>query len=249
MKYILIFTFIVYLSLAQNICPNAFNQNTNAYIYNNQMFNGAYCDGFSYNSSVTPSPQISNTVMCLNGNNQCYYQSSSTNNIITYLFCNYTYNTGCTSCSSSTCFSCSAGYFQNNTNCKPCSTGCSSCSNNYTCNGCFTGYYINVYNNSTAYNNCLPCNATFPGCAACSNNYTCTTCQNGYYQYQYNVLQSYNNCISCNSAIPGCQICGGQSSCNQCSSQYINVFGNCYTQNGVLVSGIDPFTSGGSTAA
>ncbi len=93
------------------------------------------------------------------------------------------------------------------------------------------------------------CNFTFSGCSTCNNNMSCGTCYGGYYSYNFNVLYSYSNCQTCSAAIPGCQTCSGQTQCNQCALQYLNIGGQCYTQSGELVSGFDPFSSGGSTAA
>lgn len=127
--------------------------------------------------------------------------------------------------------------------------GCQTCPSTSNCTTCYPGYYFYIYNSNQTLQNCILCNVTFPGCKSCSNNLTCSQCLPGYYPYVYNLLMSYTNCLSCASAIPGCMYCNSQTSCQQCNSEYLNVNGQCYNQGGILVSGIDPFTSGGSKTA
>lgn len=113
--------------------------------------------------------------------------------------------------------------------------------------GSYCWYQINsTYPNINQY---AFCNYSLPGCSSCSNNYSCSTCYNGYYSYVYQVLSNYANCQSCSQAIPGCQTCQSQGGCNQCALPYLNYNGQCFTQSGDPVSGFDPFSSGGSTAA
>lgn len=157
----------------QNISgTNCFNTSTGQYLCNNQGY-----QGFSY---IAMSNVNTNSINCIGGAGDCWYQVNSSNpNIYQFVFCNY----------------------------------------------------------------------TFPGCSSCNNNLSCTGCYNGFYLYTYEVLWSYSNCQSCIQAIPGCQICQNQASCSQCSLPYLNYDGQCFTQSGDPVSGFNPFTSGGSTAA
>lgn len=118
---------------------------------------------------------------------------------------------------------------------------------------CIGGGTSCFYNPNTSSTNVITtmlfCNYTFTGCSSCSNGVNCSNCYSNYYSYTYDVLYQSTNCQLCSQAIPGCMTCSVQGSCGQCALSYLNVNGLCYTQSGKLVSGIDPYSSGGSTAA
>ena len=167
---------------------------------------------------------------------------------------NYTY---CYSCGVNTynsygqCWPCGSGYFYNNNYgyCQSCGSNCSSCSNDYSCDSCSTGY---SYYNYTCLNvNCsrgyyfdytyLYCQSCIQNCVSCSNSYSCDVCSSGYANNYYNCQYNYNICGtgyfynytngSCQQCIANCTNCSNSYSCDVCSYGYSNNYYNCQYNN------------------
>lgn len=83
----------------------------------------------------------------------------------------------CITCSSSTvCTTCSTGYYKDSTSqCRPCNTGCLSCSSPVTgstipkCSTCMTGFNLNptTFDCFTCSSSCLTCSQIATNCTTC----------------------------------------------------------------------------------
>ena len=108
--------------------------------------------------------------------------------------------TGCQTCNSTTCFSCSTGYVDiGGGTCASCALGCAGCLVNGSCTGCLPGYTLD---GSLACSGALCASNQFydpntpPNCFSCPTN--CTTCT------------SSTSCLSCSptfSLINGACLC------------------------------------------
>ena len=148
---------------------------------------------------------------------------------------------GCLNCAimnlSTTCLSCSAGYFLsgNPAVCVKCNTVqslCNTCSFNFTvgtgrCTQCVSGYYLNTTDyscyscSSNPYvNNSLPTNS----CSVCYVNNSmlyCSSCAPKYYT-------SNGSCLLCSSVILNCDQCGSALTCSVCSIGYLISGSSCF---------------------
>lgn len=160
---IIVTSILIALTTSQNICSNCISVTNTA---SNFTCNNMFCAGFTIQSDNQYNFNAS-SVMCnqpngASGGSNCFYLLNTTNQSLTYLFCNASI-IGCAACANqSTCTTCFNGYYLyvNGplTNCQVCANslpGCLYCSTQGTCTQCYPGYVL--YGNL-----CANLNGTLP---------------------------------------------------------------------------------------
>ncbi len=107
-------------------------------------------------------------------------------------------------------------YYKNDTapaSCKPCISGCVSCTNDTECVRCGWGFYLSGDTSKI----CLRCSAQL--CAVCTDETTCSSCQNGAWLEPSTKI--------CNRCLNNCSICSSDTTYTTCSSYYtlLNISG------------------------
>ena len=136
----------------------------------------------------------------------------------------------CAACpSTTTCTTCSTGYYlQSSTQCTICTTNCSTCANGTTCTTCTNTTYLNPNDNlcystcpttyfpNTTDNTCASC---VSNCDACSNNSACTTCSSGFFLSNSLCVATCPTTFFGNTTTRACEACG--SNCDTCTSNTV----------------------------
>ena len=121
------------------------------------------------------------------------------------------------------CTQCNTGAVWKDTSkrlCKPCGSGCSSCTSDTSCQTCTNSAHRVQVDGGTCAAGCqarqmtitgppLACQACSSNCAACSEGVGCTTCDQGYYK------DGSNNCQQCPT---GCATCLSNTECLTCTN-------------------------------
>jgi len=185
----------------QSCGPNGLYCATCANPYYNSSLNGTTCSLCPLQCSNCTSPGTGSCGGCITGydlvGGNCVCTNCSicaTNTSIAY----------CSTCSGTTCYSCSVGYYFNSTNnnCTTCPLACSSCTSATTCTTCNSPFiYISpncVCNNALLYyynpgtQSCTTsCGSIYVNCTSCTGQVAsgsvssteCTACVNGTYLF------------------------------------------------------------------
>ncbi|ELP86669.1 hypothetical protein EIN_007900 [Entamoeba invadens IP1] len=141
-------------------------------------------------------------------NNTCVTQSevNNTTNVNSILKTTSEYNDNCIERSSKGCFKCSDGFYLHNSNCVPCKSPCSYCSNEMYCTKC--GKYSYATNGK-----CVEINELLSTCDVMMSTYDgCVVCKDGYMR-----SSDGKKCDKCDIS---CKTCSNDGNCFICNDTY-----------------------------